>query len=413
MLSKTWFFRLYMLAFIILATPILGVYLHAPISVLILLVLSIFVGRFENSFAPAMQRLSKVIVKNKLLVYFLLWYGISLIINILVGGNGLADWRLLITPIILILGTFFAFAFISDDTCARYFQIATIIALGIQSIFTTQQLYFNPGIARQMWHELGGGWIYGDQSYFASCAILLPIFFWRSFKETGILRLVLPTCSILILVSASISSFATPLSLIVISVMIIVVLASLFMKKRMGCIIVIFLISIIYLGYLMIPNNPLFSDSYNRIKNFINDPTSGGYSGKDLTASRWSLDEGSIKSFWESPIFGMGGGSTRSSEYVGGHSSLLDNLGAYGLLGGGGAFVIFILLLLRNAVIRFLHEQSWQTLLILTTVISLVLAGIVNPYWQGHQPLFVILIAHPFMSNDMQTDPVLNKFGTF
>jgi hypothetical protein len=91
----------------------------------------------------------------------------------------------------------------------------------------------------------------------------------------------------------------------------------------------------------------------------------------------------------------MGGGSTRYSPYVGGHSSLLDTLGAYGILGGGGAFVSLIFIILANAANHFFHERSWQALLGLATVISLLAAGIVNPYWEGFEPLFVILIARP------------------
>jgi uncharacterized membrane protein (DUF4010 family) len=85
---------------------------------------------------------------------------------------------------------------------------------------------------------------------------------------------------------------------------------------------------------------------------------------------------------------------------------MLDCLGAYGLFGGGGALIGLILLFLKTAVFRFLQTRSWQELLILTSVISLVVAGIVNPYWEGSQPLYVILVAGLYNYNIPIIKPV-------
>ena len=207
MLSKTWFFRFLTFAFIILITPAPAIFLHAPGGFLIILALSILVGLFENSFKPVLYRIYTGIAKNILLVLFSLWYAIGLIINLFVRGHGLDDWRFMMGPIILFIGILFAFAFMSDANCGRYLQIWIIIGWGIQSIFTIPQLYNNPGIAREMWAELSGKWIYGDQSYFATSIILLPMLYWRSFKESGILKPILFACCTMILISALISSF--------------------------------------------------------------------------------------------------------------------------------------------------------------------------------------------------------------
>jgi hypothetical protein len=405
MISKSVFFRLSSLAFIVLVTPVLGVYLHSPGGFLLILALAVLVGVFENSITPTILRMSKIIIKNKLLIYFSLWYSIFVIINLFLGGNGLDDWRLMLSPLILIIGILFAFAFMSDSICGRYLQIGIILSLGVQSIINIPQLYLKPSIAREMWAELSGSWIYGNQSYFATCVILLPVLFWRSFKETGFLKLILLLCCSLILISAYISSFGTPLGLILLDLIVTLVFALLFMVKKRGWVVAVILLGLLYSGYQLTSSNPLFSDAYTRITNFISDPTSGGYSGRDFSVSRWYLDLISIESFRASPLLGMGGGSTRYSPYVGGHSSLLDSLGAYGVLGGGGAFAGLIVILLVNAVTRFLHERTWQALLILTTVISLVVAGIVNPYWEGTQTLFVLLVARPF-KGDIQSRQV-------
>jgi len=405
MLSKTWFFRLSAFAFIVLMTPVLGVTLHSPGGFLIIVALAVLVGLFEDLIRQALRRVYIGIMNNKLLFLFAVWYALGAIVNLFFGGNGWADWRLMIRPTSLIIGILFAFVFMTDNVCWRYFQIAAIIALGFQSIVSIPQLYFNPGIAREMWDELSGSWIYGDQSYFALCAILLPVFFWRSFKETGYLRLILLLLSTLILISAAISSFGTPIGLMIIGVGISLVL-SLFMIRKSGWIFAIVIIIISYYTYQFTANNTLFSDAYTRIENFINDPTSGGYSGSDLDDSRWYLNEISIASFQANPLFGMGGGSTRTSPFVGGHSSMFDSLGVYGLFGGGGAFIGLIIVLFVNAIFAFLRERTWFNLLVLTTVSLLLVAGIVNPYWEGMQPLFVILIARPFLHFIRKPAPV-------
>jgi len=214
MLSKSWFFRLSTLAFLILVTPIMGVYLHAPSSSLIILGTSIFVGFFERSISPVIQNVATGIANNKLLLLLTLWYCFGAIVNTFFSGNGLEDWRLLINPFLLIVGILFTFAFLSETACWRYIQIGFIVALGLQSIVSINQLLQNPGIARAMWHELSGTWIYGNPTYFSTCVILLPMLFWRSVNEKKH-KTILVLLNSLILFSAFISSFGTPVGLII------------------------------------------------------------------------------------------------------------------------------------------------------------------------------------------------------
>jgi hypothetical protein len=392
MLSKSWFFRLSTLAFLILVTPILGVYLHAPSSTLIILAASIIVGFFERSISPVIQNITTGIANNKLLLLFTLWYCFGAIINTFFGGNGIEDWRLMINPFLLIVGLFFTFAFLSEAACERYIQIGFIIALGLQSIVSINQLLQNPGIARAMWHELSGTWIYGNPTYFSTCIILLPVLFWRSISEKK-LKPILLVFNALILFSAFISSFGTPVGLIIISLCVILSFALTFIKSRIRWGIFIIIISLFIFGFRYASSSSLLSDAYSRIVNFINDPTSGGYSGATLSASRWYLDQISIASFEKYPLFGAGGGSTRTSPFVGGHSSVLDTLGAYGILGGGSALSLLIFTLLFKAYNHFFQKRTWKDLMIVTSVTSLFLAGVVNPYWEGLQPLYVIMVA--------------------
>jgi hypothetical protein len=87
------------------------------------------------------------------------------------------------------------------------------------------------------------------------------------------------------------------------------------------------------------------------------------------------------------------------NDQVGGHSSLLDTLGAYGLLGGGGALCALIGTLLVKAFLRVVRERDWEAVVSFSTVVSLAIAGIVNPNWEGIQPVYVLLLARPLVNN--------------
>jgi hypothetical protein len=347
-----------------------------------------------------LQSINEGISQNKWLVLFALWYSIGVWLNILVRGNGLADWRLMIGPVVLLITLCYAFGFVRDAAAFRGFQIGLILALGIQSLFTIRELWGTAEIARQMWRELQGAWEYGNQSAYATWIILLPIFLWRALVERGWLRWLLLGAALLAGVAALIASFATPVMLFAIGGGVIIIMLLIFpVRKQVRMKAVILAVAALVAGvliYRFTQDNSLFTASYLRIENFLADPQGGGYVDQTRSSSRWFLAEISAKSFLAEPWLGMGGGSVRYSPYVGGHSAIFDSLGAYGLLGGGGALVGLMMTLLIGAVRRFFTYRSWETLLALTSVILLLVSGVANPYGDN-LPLFLVLImARPF-----------------
>jgi hypothetical protein len=58
-------------------------------------------------------------------------------------------------------------------------------------------------------------------------------------------------------------------------------------------------------------------------------------------------------------------------------------LGFFGLLGGAGAFIAFLLLLLARALRRMQRQGNWASAVVAASVVLLVIAGVVNPYWEG------------------------------
>jgi hypothetical protein len=128
-----------------------------------------------------------------------------------------------------------------------------------------------------------------------------------------------------------------------------------------------------------------------KLENLLEDPRSGGYSGKAAEeGSRWILAEKSLKLFSEHPFLGGGSGGIPNFELVGGHSSFFDMLGFYGLLGGGGAFVCLLLVMLGRAFRRLLWQRTWGAAVVAVSVLLLVVAGVVNPYWSGITTVFLV-----------------------
>lgn len=418
--SNTWFFRLSSLALIILPTQTLAVYLHGFTGVLAILALSIVISLAESTLARMAYLIHEGIVKNKLLFIFALWYFVGVVLNSFIRSQGLEEWRLMMDPLFLIIGTIYAVGFAMDNSCHRYFQIALTFALGIQSFFSAQALFSGVGIAREMWEETQGTWVFGNQIIFAGLAVFLPTILWRAMVESRLLRSLLLISCLAILVTILISSFGTPLGLLVLSVPIVVALSLFLLFRKRGGIKVLlisgFVIAISFLGYRLGYDNPFLAPAQSRLETFINDPESGGYLASNRSGSRWYLAEISIHSFQTEPIWGNGGSPVRNP-YVGGHSSLFDNLAIYGLLGGGGALCSFILVMLKNSLIRFIHERNWETLLGLTTTILLTIVGIVNPYWGAGSIIFVLILARPLSGTKADTTAshtaiYLQKFHT-
>jgi len=408
-LPRSRLFWLSSLAFIVYFTPFLAVSLRGLYGFVLFLGLGIMAGVSENSRRLVVRSVSEGIAQNMLLFFFLIWYLADFVIQLLCVEGGLANWRLIVTPVAILIGICYMFAFMHNDLCYRYFQITFIVVSGLQAVLSIQVLTNTTDIARMMWVRTSGAWIYGNQIVFAIYAMIVPMLFWRAFQESGRLKLFLLLSCILIATTSAMSSFGTPIGLIVMGVATISIL-SLFIAKRQGRIRVLLINGIILiialLGYQLTRYNPLFASSYYRVENFIRDPTSGGYRVGDAGDSRWYLAEMSIQSFRAAPIFGMGGIPT-NNPYLGGHSSFFDSLGLYGLLGGGGALIAIMLIILVKATVRFWHERNWETLLALTTVLLLVVGGVVNPYWGGPLPV-VLIMARPFLRSAKKHGPILS-----
>jgi hypothetical protein len=395
--ANSWLFRLSTCAFILLFIPILAQITHGIIGTVIILSVALFAGVLEGSIPSAANQVAQGVFRNPLVTLLLLWYFIGLCISLYIHDGGLSNWRLMTTPMFIFLGTLYTYAYWGDEVCFRQFRIGFTLAMGVQCLLALPSLLASPGIVRVMQVDIQGQWAYGNVGSFSIFALLLPLLVFYAWEEKGILRIILFCCDVAAIVVILISSLATPVLLMLFSLgMFFVIGFILPIYKRRRWLLLLAAGVFLLLGsycYEITRDDIYFASFYYRVENLINDPTSGGYSGADMALSRYDLDRISIQSFLTEPVFGVGG-SLYNNTNLGGHSSLFDFLGAYGLLGGGGAFILFMMLLFLSSIRQLVQCWNSVAMLNLIVIVTLVLAGIVNPFWNGMTPLAALLFVN-------------------
>jgi hypothetical protein len=314
----------------------------------------------------------------------------------------------------MIILLWYGLLFLHDKQCLRFFQIGFIIIIGVQCIFSSQYMIRFPDMARVL---VFTGWIYGNQSNYAIYAMCLPVLIWRSLSEKRLLKVILIICSAFILLTTLISGFATPIGLIVIGIASSLIFSIIYpikiLKARRSGIRQLVLNIILIGGALVLYQNTktltYFTGSYSRITTFISNPQSGGYS-PDLAAqgSRWMLAKKSYALFLTNPFFGDGG-SPRYNPNNGGHSSFIDTLAVFGILGGGGAIFGVVIFIVFRAYKRYRMYRNWETLAGLISSLLLLVAGIADPYWEFDAIPFIILISGILLINNSRSVKISDK----
>lgn len=401
--TKTKSFRLFTLAIITLFIPWTSLPLHGQVGFLPLILLSfiyLFLSRPVNY--CFLKNLKKTIYLNKLLFFFIIWYVSGSIVSMFIYLPFTKIWPILLNLFTFFIGVIFAFGYINNTKTLRFFQIFLIIMLGLQAVFTIPVFISNVYLARKMYELTSGAWIHGHPGFYSIIVVLLPSIIVCAIKENVFLKLVLLVLAIAIGIMAVISSFGSPLGLIFAGVIIVGVLALITGYNIKGFLklffVFIFMGSFIFFGNKYISKSTLTKMSYNRVEKAFNDPKSGGYSYQyRYIGSRYYLGFKSIAPFISNPFFGAGGGTIHNNPKLGGHSSLLDMLGAFGLFGGGAVgYIGIIILMLINTGRDYFKTKNWETLLIFTTIILYTLIGITNPYWEGLGFVIVFIMAHPY-----------------
>ena len=408
LLHRTWCFRLAMLAFVALSTKHIEVAMHGLAGMFVILALAALAGFVEDSFTSILPNVRRNAMRNQIMVLLAIWYAIGVFGKMYLTGAPYTDWRGVMGPVLLVFALLTGFGFMHEARCARSFQIVLILMVGLQSAFAGRVMLDDTSFSRDAVTETGGAWVYGDQAGFTTQAMLLPILVWRAFAEKGALRLLLITGCAGIAFAVVTCQFTTALMLFLLSIPTAGLLGLSVVKHSKGysrVLLVGVALLLLGLGVLqLLPEVSLWRGSAEKVARVLQDPTSGGYEteGHITETSRWFQAKRSFDTFLEHPIFGGGSGPYQNSKVVGGHSSLFDLLGFYGLLGGGGAFIALVLLLLARAFSRLHRQRNWAAVAVASSMISFLIAGEVNPYWEG-AIVMVFLVARLFRMEGERT----------
>ena len=399
-LSRTWGFRIFALAFLAEDTKAVAVYMHGLVGMSMLLVTAGLVAGLERSLPAVIGRIRRGAARNRAAILLSIWYVGGVLGTMYFAGSTNTDWRQGASSALILVGFLVGFAYLSESRAARLFQIAYVLMVGINCLATSLETFRGGLVIREMVVSTNYLWLYGDQGFFAINAVLLPMLIWRSVMERGVLRAVLLACCAVTGYVAVTSSYGTPAGALLVGLPAFAALGLFFGKTTSYGARLLVVSLILYAGVMVVVrvvDAPVLEPVRSRVTNAWKDPRSGGYDPRQAEyGSRWMLAEISWDSFVDSPLLGRGRGGMANSGVVGGHSSLFDLLGFYGILGGGGAFLGLLFTMSRRAQERLTRVGDWESICAMTSLVMFLLVGVVNPYWGGLETATVLLIGRLF-----------------
>lgn len=377
-------------------SPILAVYYHGYVGLLILLLpcLGMLNFSFRNSFYTIGLRTMRL---NKVMLISLIWYIIGIAFLFLRGSN---DTSFFIQAILLPVFLFIGMVLTKNK---KYKSLAVFLVM----IFTVINCLMVGGVGQNinarslndsddLYNEAG------STAFWGLIGIMMPIFFVEIIMLKSKLSKVFMAILFVYLIYQLLNcGYATPIALFIINLFVVgivyLIKAKIF-SKRFWRTIIIFSLSV-FLGYYImqfILQSTITSqiDVKDRFTNFIVNPVGGGYNSKE-GVSRFTLMNFSWQSFLKNPLFG-GGGNIRTSMYQGisgGHSSAIDVLAVLGLFGGGGAFIFFVLKAFHNAYKKLKNKNNFYNICNLSVMLTFFIGGIMNPYWAGGILIFILLLS--------------------
>jgi hypothetical protein len=245
----------------------------------------------------------------------------------------------------------------------------------------------------------------GAAGYWGIIGIFFPIFL-SNIKSiiNKYIRFIYIIILIYLVYKLLFAGFTTAIGLLVLNIIIIAAFYSFYHAKSFtqffGALILMALIIFginYFLNWILTSDLPGLRDVQWRLLNIIEDPTSGGYTSHYV--SRYDLFFVSAETFLRFPLFGSGADIMTMAHVpleirCGGHSSLFDGLAILGLFGGGGAMVFFFFKSLKNANSKLILRRSFEDMCHTSVVSTLIIGGVLNPYWMGSIFIIFLLITH-------------------
>lgn len=288
---------------------------------------------------------------------WLLCWALVLMLNFGMGRGAAAGKHLF--SLLYLFGYFLCAMMYANDSRPVYKWLLVLVAvvLAVQAAYSIPYLLAHFRIARQMMHEpmgpekivLASMGIGGYDTYLGA-AIVLPLLWSFSLSRRNKLGLVvLSLCCLAILTSVVLSTFTAASVLAICGSGLL--LGSFFLneagtRRAVELSVVGMLLVVASVQWApMIVRSEQFSFVASKAERIIKGAVEAGIVAGDETG-RASLAMASFRLWMENPIFGIGGyaGTFDSPAGFGGHSSWVDTLAQYGLIGGVCLFGMLIAL---------------------------------------------------------------------
>jgi O-antigen ligase len=267
----------------------------------------------------------------------------------------------------------------------------TLILLGIDAARSLPTLFSNPGIPRLLMRDIdpllrfeSSSAGVGGYNLYTATAIAFPVFIAVAFSFSGIKRpILLISCSCIGL-AVILSTFTSAVSIMLLGIIVFVLLAyEKSLKKLLTSAVSLVLVLLIIFAVLsFLGNTEQVSFVTSKIVRLYEGITESGVVRGDETG-RGSLFMLSLNTFMNNLLIGVGPCTTVLNPwlytYVGGHSSWIDQLAEYGILGFGW-FIIFALSGTVQVVRYFIRYK--KNLIVRAAFVSCILyfiGGVVNP----------------------------------
>lgn len=296
----------------------------------------------------------------------------------------------------------------------RYRRWAIYVAaffMLIHAILALKYVAFTGVDIREVGGETGG--VFGATEFWQPFAMVTLLFLGCLLSETRKWIKIIGFCCLPLLYRAILfCGYATPVALFLIGHIVVGILCVTFGGKRrfvsfFTMVVSVVMIIGVYLAVVKIANSEQDDDRTAniqfRFKNMLENPEGGGY---DIENSRLQWMRVGWESFKKSPITGAGGMYLMNPACAG-HHALVDYLGVYGLI-GGGSYILFVLLCIRNTMHRYRLDRTWENAAMVGGAIMYLVGGIFNPCWYGNPTVVFFFYAFPFWRKNEE-----NRFYRF
>lgn len=320
----------------------------------------------------------------------IVWFLVVLLNAVL--GRGYTGWTHVIFTVMLGMIIFMQTVYAALKPKAfKSIVFWTIILLGIETARSLPMLFSHPGIAKDIMGVVNASDIYdayingvGEYNFYTANAIVYPFFIAAAFKFKGVKRIIYSASCVFIGVAVLLSTFTGAVSIMVFGLLTLAILSyGKSLKKFLTGVANIGLVLIIFLPlFLFLIDTEQVNEVISKIVRLYE-----GISGQGLLegeeTGRAYLFTISLNSFLSNPFLGVGPCTTVANPnlyiYVGGHSSWIDQLAEYGII-GFSFFIAFAMAIAQRIRVYFFRYKN--NLIITASFISVLLyfiGGIVNP----------------------------------